>query len=74
MNITESNNVNTVLRFFLGSEGPTGQTVTFDQAKAAACNLATRANQCVGAGLRGPDVDALFEKHRGYGNVFVRED
>jgi hypothetical protein len=70
VNITESNNINIVLRYFLNEPGPTGQLPSYEVAKAAACNLAQRANQCIGAGFRGPDVAALFEREsRQFGDL-----
>jgi hypothetical protein len=55
MNVSESNDLNTLLSWLFGDKGPLRE-VTEDDAKAAAARLADRAYQALYAGLSADDV------------------
>lgn len=59
MNISEANDLNTVLRYLLDVRR-NGQPVARDSAREASARLADRARKPLGAGLDGDDVRELW--------------
>ena len=56
MNISEANELNTLLRYVLAEPDIMGKVPTCEQAATAAEGLADRANRALGAGLDGRTV------------------
>jgi hypothetical protein len=60
VNISEGNDLNTVLRFFLQLGGPTGEVPSRNHALEAGQRLVARANKSLGAGLTSEQLQTVW--------------